>query len=131
MYFFLLLFLFFSSFTPLLSTVTKLYYMYLLSFEAFNDIMYKTNMVSFYCSPGSGNLDSLFVEESKNKNKKLIFFTDTSWSKANFFSFFLNTSLIVSLNAPVVTHNFDIPSSSKPKYSLKIIVTITAVLAFI
>ena len=26
--------------------------LYLLSFEAFNDGMYSTNMVSFYCSPG-------------------------------------------------------------------------------
>ena len=100
--------------------------MYLLSFEAFNDIMYRTNMVSFYCSPGSGNLDSLFVEEKKEKNSK-VFFSLTLIGQRPFF----NTFLIVSLKAPVVTHNFDITSSSKPKYSLKIIVTITAVLAFI
>ena len=44
----------FTSFIPLLFTVSKLYktVLYLLSFEAFNDGMYSTNMVYFDCSPG-------------------------------------------------------------------------------
>ena len=41
---------FLHSFTSLLSTVSTV--LYLLSFEAFNDDMYSTNMVSFDCYPG-------------------------------------------------------------------------------
>ena len=48
------MFFVFNSFTLLLFIVSKLYktVLYLLSFEAFNDGMYSTNMVYFDYSPG-------------------------------------------------------------------------------